>query len=414
MKAVTVISPGFEEVGEIACQRWRAFTGMEVDVMHSTAEGAHRAKLQAFTDARANGWRWLFDADWWPLHWIDVGATLGPWVAGCPIPIEKAAKEGMEYGYDPRCRVTTGFIAFDPNLPNWDVAMRLARQLQAHRGAERDELFFNAAVQHFGIPVRVLDSGWNWCFQAAPLYGYAPPKMRAVHAAGVAIPGKLAALQSAVADYAEKANQWSLDAQELTWLESFAAAMCARHMPLVCEFGPGASTHALLKAGCHVTTFETDVRAHCIISAEFHPFATSRLVRNAPGMDIPTLGSPADWVFVDGPPGGELVDGKSRWHALQWAALQCSVIVLHDALRDGEKASIAAMQAAGWMAHPIATRRGLCVLTYGSTAASIIEEIQKQGDNRHENHEHEQSTTALPCPAGVPEIQPAPIHASTA
>ena len=372
MRAVTIISPGFEGIGHEAARRFTEFSRLPVDVLHCESIDAHRVKLQALADAAKHDWHVLFDADWWALRPLDIPEIIGPYVAGCPIPIERAMYQGDQYGYDPRCRVTTGFITFDPSLPNWSAALKLALQLQEHGGADKDEVYFNAALHHFNIPVRVIDSGWNWCFQAKHAYGFSPVTIHAIHAAGVTAADKQAALDAAVIDHADKWNTWSLDAEEVKWLDHFASALLHSGQDRVVEFGPGLSTSTLRAAGCMVTACETDPRAHCVATTSF-PGTRCELVKNEPGMS--GLQAECDWSFVDGPPGRELHEGKSRWFALQWAAQRCSIIVLHDSKRDGEQASIAAMEASGWTAHYINSERGICVLTLGEKSRQLITSI---------------------------------------
>ncbi|MDB6120243.1 MAG: hypothetical protein JWO08_4024 [Verrucomicrobiaceae bacterium] len=371
MKAVTIISPGFEQSGEEAVRRFREHAGVEVDVLRCDAATAHRVKLQAFADASKHGWRWWFDADWWLLRPCakEIRGTLGPWVAGTPIPVDQARAEGREYGFDPRCRVTTGFIAFDPSLPQWNRAMKLALDLQAARGAGRDEVYLNAALHHFDIPVRTLDSGWNWCLQATTLYGYVPPIVHAIHAAGVPMAEKQARLDKEATTYEDLRNPWSIDARELTWLTSFARSMHEAGLRHVVEFGPGSSTHALMSAGGTITTCETDPRACCIATASLPERCDVKLIPYQPGLG--GLEAPCDWALVDAPAGHLLVDGKSRWYSLEWCSQRCRLIVLHDSKRPGEQASIVALEAMGWSTLHIDTPRGLCVLTHGPEAAAL-------------------------------------------
>ncbi len=379
MRAVTIISPGFERTGGEAVRRMRELAGIEVDVLQCEANAAHRVKLQAFADAARHGWRWWFDADWWLLRPCEqeIKETLGPWVAGAPIPVDQARTEGREYGYDPRCRATTGFVAFDPTLPRWDRAMKLALDLQSARGAGRDELFFNAALHHFHIPVRMLDSAWNWCFQATTLYGYAPAVVHAVHAAGVPMAAKEALLRKAAEAHADKPDSWGLDDKELAWLGRFARASVEAGLRNVVAFGSGRSTHQLLGTGCTVTACETDARACCIATTELPETCQVKLIHHEPGLG--GLDVACDWAFVDGPPGYFLVEDKARWHALDWCRRRCSLIVLHDAKRPGEQNSIAALQELGWEARHIDTPRGLCVLTSGPAAAQFAARATSPG-----------------------------------
>lgn len=379
MKAVTIISPGFERTGGEAVRRVRELAGIEVDVLECEASAAHRVKLQAFADAARHGWRWWFDADWWllrPCHEA-MKETLGPWVAGTPIPVDQARTEGKEYGYDPRCRATTGFVAFDPTLPRWDRAMKLALDLQSARGAGRDELFFNAALQHFNIPVRMLDSGWNWCVQATSLYGYTPATIHAIHAAGVPMAQKEDHLLRAAEAYAGWADPWGLDEEELAWLSHFARVLVEAGLREAVAFSSDRSTRQLMEAGCTVITCDIDARACCIATVELPETCQVKLVPHEPGLG--GLDIAFDWAFVDGPPGHLLVEGKSRWHVLEWCSSRCQIIVLHDSKRPGEQNSIAALQEQGWAVQHIQTPRGLCVLTHGPAEAEIAARATSPG-----------------------------------
>lgn len=196
MRAVTIASPEFEELAFEAAHRFWLHTGIDVDVLRCSAEMSHRVKLEALRDAAKSDWRFFFDADCWlvrPCH-EQVRALLGPWIAGAPIPGVMADFQAREYGFDPRCRITSGFMAFDPSLPKWDAALHLALDLQAD-DLERDEVYLNAALHHFQVPVRVIDGGWNWYLSYS--YGYQPSVVWAVHAGGCPVGERFQKLEAA-------------------------------------------------------------------------------------------------------------------------------------------------------------------------------------------------------------------------
>ncbi len=363
MRAVTVVSPEFEALGHEAAIRFWRYTGIEVDVLRCAAADGHRVKLEALRDAAKHGWRFFFDADWWlirPCH-EEIRALLGPWLAGSPIPGDMADSDAREYGYDPRCRITSGFLTFDPMLPQWDKVIRLALELQDAVSRKCDEVYLNAAAHHLGLPVRVIDSGWNWYMRNK--YPYEPSQIWALHAGGYPVTSRFQLLQAAATN--STTPSWSLDASELVWLQSLARKLCQQGLRRVVEFGPGASTSALLAAGSRVTTCETSARAYCMHAAHFqkHQNLTICLTHHEP--QLSGLSALADWCFVDGPVGSLLVEGKSRWHQLCWSAARCNFILLHDSKRTGEQCSIAALKAAGWKVIDIESPRGFAILWRG-------------------------------------------------
>lgn len=359
MRAVTVVSPEFEALGFEAAHRFWQFTGIEVDVLHCTAADSHRVKLETLRNAAKSDWRFFFDADCWlvrPCH-EQVRALLGPWVAGAPIPGAMADFQAREYGFDPRCRITSGFLAFDPTLQGWDAALDLALDLQS-TDPKHDEVYLNAALHHFQVPVRVIDGGWNWYLSYA--YGYQPNVIWAVHAGGCPVSGRFTMLERAAKQVTT--DTWGLDDREVVWLEKIAGILAARGMRQVVEFGPGRSTGALLAAGCQVTSCETSPQYYCALRAANadQPNLKLLLTRHEPGLS--GLDAAVDWALVDGPLGSLQVDGKARWHQLRWSAARCGLILLHDSKRDGEQRSIQALRSDGWNVIHIDTPRGLSIL----------------------------------------------------
>lgn len=376
MRAVTVVSPEYEGMGREAALRFERHTGIEVDVVRCAAVHGHRVKLEVLRDAAESGWRFFFDADWWLIQSChqEIRALLGPWLAGAPIPGTVADGEGREFGYDPRSRITSGFLVFDPTLPLWGRVLRLALELQASVAlSRRDEVYLNAAAHHFGLPVRVIDAGWNWCLR--PNYSYEPPQIWALHAAGHPLKARHQILHQAANK--PPPPSWALDDAEMVWLRSVARFLVSRGMKHVVEFGPGVSTRALLDSGCEVTSCETNKRAFCIHTVRFQERArlALRLTRNEQALS--GLDARADWCFVDGPMGSLLTDGKARWHQLAWSAARCRFIILHDSKRPGEQRSLAALKAKGWSVTDVETPRGFAIVW--RECDELIESLRQAG-----------------------------------
>lgn len=123
----------------------------------------------------------------------------------------------------------------------------------------------------------------------------------------------------------------------------------------VLEFGPGCSTFAFIEAGARcIVTCEHD--AHWLTKAkgrfENYPHVTVLPYRNEPTVAVVGMG---DWhfdlAFVDSPPGNRHrieqpgQEGKSRLNTVLYALDRADVVLLHDAHRPGERASLMWLQA---------------------------------------------------------------------
>jgi len=120
----------------------------------------------------------------------------------------------------------------------------------------------------------------------------------------------------------------------------------------VLEFGPGRSTLMFAAAGCEVWTAECN---ECWFNHYRQLFADESAIQivrfeNVPLIQIPELeGKRFDLAFVDSPAGHEFPPGmSSRLNSCEFAALYTDRLLLHDAERAGEQATIAKVQNAGW------------------------------------------------------------------
>lgn len=131
----------------------------------------------------------------------------------------------------------------------------------------------------------------------------------------------------------------------------------ARGVASVLEFGPGGSTFAFIEAGARsIVTCEHD--DHWLEKAkerfESYPQVLVLPYRNEPQVTVEGIGGwHFDLAFVDGPPGNRHrveqpgQEGKSRLNTLLYALERAPVVLLHDAHRPGEQASLGWLQERG-------------------------------------------------------------------
>jgi hypothetical protein len=144
----------------------------------------------------------------------------------------------------------------------------------------------------------------------------------------------------------------------------FLVQFCREHgIRQVLEFGPGDSTAAFLDAGCRVLSFESDP-AHMEISKD--RFAGEKDVELRYGEvaavpDRELLPWIPDLIFIDGPP---LRPGQeySRREICEWALAFAVPVLLHDAHRKEETATLQLLAAAGCHVEVVPTRKGLALI----------------------------------------------------
>ena len=155
-------------------------------------------------------------------------------------------------------------------------------------------------------------------------------------------------------------NGWTILEDDYLFLVQF----CREHgIRQVLEFGPGDSTAAFLDAGCRVLSFESDP-AHMEISKD--RFAGEKDVElkygeEAAVPDRKVLPWIPDLIFIDGPP---LRPGQEYSHReiCEWALAFAVPVLLHDAHRKEETATLQLLAAAGCHVEVVPTRKGLALI----------------------------------------------------
>ncbi|MBB5353714.1 putative O-methyltransferase YrrM [Haloferula luteola] len=153
---------------------------------------------------------------------------------------------------------------------------------------------------------------------------------------------------------------WSILADDYRFLVSYCRENGIKR---VVEFGTGDSTLAFLDAGCEVMSFEHSQEWLHKVAARF--FGEGRLTldfcsENAvPGREVECF--QPDLVFVDGPPLRE--EQTMSWLGpCEWALEQCGRLLLHDAKRPAEQATLAEMERRGMKVVLIDTEKGLALV----------------------------------------------------
>lgn len=151
---------------------------------------------------------------------------------------------------------------------------------------------------------------------------------------------------------------------------------CRRVKPSrVLEFGPGASTLALVEAGVpEIHTCEHQDRWFGAAAEMLAPHPAVKLHRyiNEAKVSVPTL--PAgmfDLAFVDGPVGLEArsaprfpgQENMSRWNTLAFALSRADIVLLHDAKREHEQNSLRELERIGYRVEMIDTPKGIARIT---------------------------------------------------
>jgi hypothetical protein len=121
----------------------------------------------------------------------------------------------------------------------------------------------------------------------------------------------------------------------------------------VLEFGPGNSTLAWIEADCdEIISLEHNPKWMAVARDKLsgmHPNLRLLSYKNAPKINLPELnGKTFDLAFVDSPVGVDLKSGTSfpgqencsRLNTLLFALSRTPVVLLHDAKRPGEQATL--------------------------------------------------------------------------
>jgi len=152
---------------------------------------------------------------------------------------------------------------------------------------------------------------------------------------------------------------------ELNFLENFCKE---RSIQKVIEFGPGLSTEAFIKAGCHIHSYEPSERYFFKYRKKFAGMCNVhiRLLRSS-GFPLATLDTSSryDFAFVDSPVGASY-KYFSRLDTVLHSIIVAPIIGIHDAKRRKEKNTLDILREIGW--NVIAespdedTRKGIVIL----------------------------------------------------
>jgi tRNA A58 N-methylase Trm61 len=145
--------------------------------------------------------------------------------------------------------------------------------------------------------------------------------------------------------------------------DDYAAVMGAvRGMKRIMEFGPGASTLAMIEAGVeHIVSAECDPKWEAAASERLREYIDAkrveivRFTNTVPVTFSPEVEGPFDLVFVDSPVGIEARSAVrhigqtncSRLNTMMAAIELAPVVLLHDAKRRGEQATLERVAALG-------------------------------------------------------------------
>lgn len=164
-----------------------------------------------------------------------------------------------------------------------------------------------------------------------------------------------------------KLTGWSILEDDYNWLILHVKEHNIRN---VLEFGPGDSTLAFLDAGCKVISFESNQSFLVPHRNRFSNEADVTLLHCPADQvpDAPQISFTPELVFVDGPP---LRPGEthSRRAMCEWALRNYGQLILHDARRKEEQATLKLLEAAGAEVSLIPTRKGLAVVRKLPTAS---------------------------------------------
>jgi hypothetical protein len=151
--------------------------------------------------------------------------------------------------------------------------------------------------------------------------------------------------------------------QAVFTFDDYAALMgAARGMKRVMEFGPGASTLAMIEAGVeHIVSAECNPKWEATANERLKEYVDAkrveivRFTNTVPVTFNPEVTGPFDLVFVDSPVGIEArsaarhpgQENCSRLNTMMAALDLAPVVLLHDAKRPGEQETLSRVAALG-------------------------------------------------------------------
>lgn len=145
----------------------------------------------------------------------------------------------------------------------------------------------------------------------------------------------------------------------------------------ILEFGPGNSTLAWIEAGCDsIVSLEHNARWMETAKTKLGQYLNVQLkfYKNTPEITLPELnGKTFDLAFVDSPPGVDLKSGTrfsgqencSRLNTLLFAVAHSPIVLLHDAKRPGEQATLERVRDCGiYDVEMLNSAKGIARITY--------------------------------------------------
>lgn len=198
----TIITPGYEEVGEEAVRRFQKFTGLPVTVLRLGGRSGHAYKLALPRLAPAWAPVVFFDADLWLLRETNFEPFIVPdGIAGVPDPGTADAESFVCHdvaalGLKADQYFNSGLFIADLSCERvrgaFDQAAALLDQREALGVKDYGEQScLNAAVQRAGLPFRAMPAGFNFFMHSVQHgYGAFPPIVHGLHGAGIALADK--------------------------------------------------------------------------------------------------------------------------------------------------------------------------------------------------------------------------------
>lgn len=204
---VTIITPGYEAMGEEAVKRFQQHTGLPCSALRFNGDSGFAYKL-ALPDLAPPVPVVFFDADLWLLRTTDFPSQLAKGaVSAVRDPGTRDAgsfvsQDCSKLGLEPRQYFNSGLFIADFSCEHVRAAFRKAAEILKEKDTHQiadygDQTALNMAVQRCGVPFHPMPAGFNF-FMHAVSHGYAsvPDLVYGLHAAGVKKADKLAHLKS--------------------------------------------------------------------------------------------------------------------------------------------------------------------------------------------------------------------------
>lgn len=203
----TIITPGYEALGEEAVKRFQQHTGLPCNVLRFSGDSGFAYKL-ALPDLLPPVPVVFFDADLWLLRKTDFGPQIAKGaVSAVPDPGTRDANSFVsldceKLGLERRQYFNSGLFIADFSCEHVRAAFRRAAKILEDKTTHEitdygDQTALNMAIQRSGVPFHPMPAGFNFFMHAVSHgYGSVPDLVYGLHAAGVKKADKLAHLKS--------------------------------------------------------------------------------------------------------------------------------------------------------------------------------------------------------------------------